>query len=324
MKKALIVYNICGIAKDNTDTYPIFMRAIKKQFKTFNGLLKVVVSGCMMRDHTMSKLKQQFPEFDYIHVKDKLTVNITFNNAILKAIEKYGEFDTYAYQAADALLGDNSVEDMTNTMMNNPVIGLYSAQIDHDSCYAYGLKLGGGRHIVDDERARHEMFKHGGDYIVPVGRACAAHFNIYSNDLFKFYGRCCPDIFASYCTESIFSFMTAAIKKQWWISKNNIINHFPSLDVPSAGFKPTEEDHRKNGYWDHALFSDSLINIFDNQYARSIGLGFEECQDVVIHDGSQFDKNQFCINEQLKEYIKENLYVSKDKFDYDKINCEFV
>lgn len=323
MKKALIVYNICGILKDNTETYPIFMDSIRKQYNTFKGNLKVIVSGCMMKPHTIPKLKQQFPEFDYIHVNDKLTVNITFNNAVLKGIEKYGEFDTYAYQAADALLSDNSVEDMTNTMMNNPVIGLYSAQIDQDSCYAYGLKLGGGRHVIDDERARYEMFKDGTDYVVPVGRACAAHFNIYSSELFNFYGRCCPDIFASYCTESVFSFMVAAIKKQWWISKDHIIRHFPSLDSPSAGFKPTDENRTK-GFWDHALFDDSLIGIFDNQYARSIGLGFEECQDVVVHDDSQFDSNKFCINEQLKDYIKENLYVSKDKFDYSKINCEFV
>ena len=323
MKKALIVYNICGILKDNTDIYPAFMNAIRSQYKTFNGELKVIVSGCMMRQHTMSKLKEQFPEFDYIHVNDKLTVNVTFNNAVLKAIEKYGEFDLYAYQAADALLEEDSFNGMSDIMINNPVIGLYSAQIDQDSCYAYGLKLGGGRHVIDDERAREEMFQHGDDYIVPVGRACAAHFNIYSNELFKFYGRCCPDIFASYCTESVFSFMVAALKKQWWISKDHKIRHFPSLDSPSAGFKPTE-DNRKNGFWDHALFSDSLINIFENEYARSIGLGFEECQNVVVHDGSQFDENQFCINEQLKEYIKENLYVSKDIFDYNKINCEFV
>jgi len=323
MKKTLIVYNICGIAKDNTHLYPTFMESIKKQYDTFNGNLKVIVSGCMMKSHTMPKLKQQFPEFDYIHVNDKLTVNITFNNAVLKAIEKYGEFDNYAYQAADAWLGDNSLEDMTNTMMNNPVIGLYSAQIDHDSCYAYGLKLGGGRHGIDDERARYEMFKDGTDYVVPVGRACAAHFNIYSNELFKFYGRCCPDIFASYCTESVFSFIVAAIKKQWWISKDNIIKHFPSMDSPSAGFKPTEKN-RKKGFWDHALFDDSLMGVFDNQHARSIGLGYEECQNVVVHDDSQFDNNKFCINEQLKNYIKDNLYVSKHKFDYDKINCEFV
>lgn len=323
MKKALIVYNICGIAKDNTDVYPVFMDAIKKQYDTFNGNLKTIVSGCMMKPHTMSILKEKFPEFDYIHVNDKLTVNITFNNAVLKAVQKYGEFDFYAYQAADALLDDNSVEGMTNIMVDNPVIGLYSAQIDQDSCYAYGLKLGGGRHVIDDERARYEMFKDGNDYIVPVGRACAAHFNIYSNDLFRFYNRCCPDIFASYCTESVFSFVVAAIKKQWWISKDYKIRHFPSMDSPSAGFKPTDANRTK-GFWDHALFEESLMHIFDNKYARSIGLGFEECQDVVIHDASQFDDNKFCINDELKEYIKSKLYVSTNTFNYDKIDCEFV
>jgi hypothetical protein len=321
-KKSLLVYNICGIAKDNTLNYPVFMNAIKKQFETFNGTLKVVVSACLTKDHTLPYLKNNFPEFEYIYYPEKLPVNITFNKSVIESINRFGEFDNYTYLAADALLGDSTMESMSNTVYNNKNIGMYSAQIDNDSCYAYGLKLCGSRHVIDDECARYEMFKNGTDYIVPVGRACAAHCNMFSNDMVNFYGKCFPDIFASYCTESVFSFLVAAISKQWWISKDNLVKHFPSMDGPSSGFKPNDTDHRKNGFWDHPLFGDTIMPVFENEYAKSIGLGYEECANVVMHDPSQFDNNNFCINTKLKDYIKENLFLSKEIFNYDNIKCE--
>tara|TARA_B100002051_G_C16684233_1_gene611691 strand:+ start:121 stop:1113 length:993 start_codon:yes stop_codon:yes gene_type:complete len=326
-KRALLVYNICGIKKDNTNVYPRFMQGIRNQYQNFSGEIKTIISGCKTHSHTMPTLKSLFPEFDYLEVNDNLTVNITFNNAVLKGVDKYGEFDTYSFITSDALLESGSeIEGMTNNIRDNPNIGMYSAQIDIDSCYAYGLKLGGGRHGVDDERARYEMFKDGSDYIVPVGKACAAHLNIYTNEFFQFYGRCCPDIFAGYCTESTFSFANAAIKKNWVISKDYLIKHLAGMDGPSSGFDP--EGHKlsnpNKGSYDHPFIGDTLMPIFDNEYAKSIGLGYEECQDVVIHDDSQFDDNQFCVNEELKEYIRDNLFLSNDKFNYNKIDCEWI
>ena len=44
-KSCLLVYNIAGYRNDNTNKYPIFMDGIKRQFQTFNGELKVIVSG---------------------------------------------------------------------------------------------------------------------------------------------------------------------------------------------------------------------------------------------------------------------------------------
>jgi len=326
-KKSLIVYNICGIKRDNTALYPQFIHAILSQYDNFKGKIKTVVSGCRTKPHTMKFLKEKFPELDYIEVHDNVPINVSFNNAVIKSIEKYGRFDNYTYMAADVFI-DNpyDFEGMTNVLHNNKNIGMYSAQIDKDSCYAYGLKLGGGRHLIDDDRARYEMFKDGADYIVPVGKACAAHFNIFSDDFVKFYGKCYPDIFAGYCTESVMTFVNAAINKHWVISKDYTIKHFPGMDGPSSGSDP--EGHKvKNpttGSYDHPFIGDSLMHVFENEYAKSIGLGYEECQNIVMHDPSQFDENNFCTNDKLKEYIKDNLYLSKDKFDYDKIDCEYV
>ena len=325
-KRCLIVYNIAGYRHDNTNKYPFFMEGIKRQFQTFNGELKIIVAGNGLRPHTFPYLKNMYPEFDYIDIKDNLPVNITFNKGVLEGVKRYGNFDSYVFFTADALLtSNNEIEGMTTNMANNPNIGMYSAQIDVDSCYAYGLKLGGGRFVIDDERARYEMFKDGTDYLVPPGRACAAHVNFYSDYLFRFYGRCCPDIFKGYCTESIFSFINAAIKKHWAISKDFLIKHNAGMDGGSCGQDAEENRILKpeTGGYDHPFYGETLLPIFQNDYARSIGLGYEECQNIVNHDPSQFDENYFCINEELKEYIKENLYLQKHQFDYDDINFDY-
>jgi len=42
-----------------------------------------------------------------------------------------------------------------------------------------------------------------------------------------------------------------------------------------------------------------------------------------MHDPSQF-KNNECINEDLKQYIRDNLFLSKSLFDYDNINSTYT
>ena len=325
-KRCLAIYNICGIKKDNTLSYIPFLNNLQEQVRNFDGELKIIVSACKPRDQTIPYLRSNVPEFDYLDIPEVLPLNVTFNCAVLDGIKRYGEFDSYVYIAADAALErPDGLDKMTSIVKENKSIGMFSAQIDIDNCYAYGLKLGGGRHGVDDERARYEMFKNETDYIVPVGRACGAHLNMYSREFVEFYGRCLPDIFAGYCTESTFTFVAAAIKKNWVISKDFHIKHYAGMDGPSCGFDP--EAHRKTserGGYDHPFIGETLLPIFTNDTARKIGLGYEECQEIVMHDESQFDESQFCTNDLLKGYIKDNLYLSKHRFDYDAINREYI
>lgn len=321
--KSLIVFNACGIKQDNTDLYPKYLANLI--YQKFNSDVKIVFSSCQPKERTIPTLKNLFPSIDYLEIFDPLPVNITFNHAILKSIEKYGLFDNYTFFTSDSLLlQQDSMQKLFSAMENNPTYGMLSAQIDVDSCYAYGLKLGGGRHYIDDENARREMFSGGKDYIIPVGRACAAHVNVYSSKLFDFYGRCCPDIFAGYCTESIYSFINAALNLNWVISKDVLIHHDAGMDGPSSSTKP--EDHKeknpKTGAYDHAFAQESLLYIFQSELAKKLGLGYEECQNIVIHDPNQYENN-FCKNEFLKYYIKENLYLQKRFFNYSNIKSEY-
>lgn len=318
--KSLIVYNACGIKRDNTLLYPRYMDKLVNQ--RYKNDVKIVFSSCLPRAHTIPYLRERFPGIDFLEVKEPLPVNVTFNHAILKSVDKYGKFDNYTFFTSDSLLqNETGMQDLFDSIQGNEKCGMLSAQIDVDSCYAYGLKLGGGRFAIDDERARAEMFKYNSDYTVPVGRACAAHVNVYSSKIFNFYGRCCPDIFAGYCTESIFTFLNSALKLNWLISNKTLIHHDAGMDGPSSSTDP--EGHKVNnprsGSYDHAFRQKSLLHIFQNETAKKIGLGYEECQNISMHDPSQF-KNNECINEHLKQYIRDNLFLSRGLFDYDNID----
>tara|TARA_R110000824_G_scaffold10866_1_gene47513 strand:+ start:13376 stop:14404 length:1029 start_codon:yes stop_codon:yes gene_type:complete len=338
MSRILVVYNICGVKRDNTSVYPAFLQSIENQ--TFDGEVVVAVSACQPREGTIPHLKEQFPHFHYNVIDDLYPVNVTFNKTVLDCVDRFGAFDGYFYQACDVSMNTPDIyQGLFNSLKSNASAAFIAAQIDVDSCYAYGLKLGGGRHGFDDERARYEMFKEGADYTVPVGKACATHLLLFSHDILEYYGRLLPDLFAGNCTESIFSFICAGIKRNWLISKDYHISHVAGLDTPSAGFRAESRDpssypydypipqfaqyHEDNGLDEGQASADSLLHIFQNEYARSIGLGYEECENIAMHDPSQFDHNQFCTNDELAPYIREHAYVRKEILDYDTIGSKF-
>ena len=44
----------------------------------------------------------------------------------------------------------------------------------------------------------------------------------------------------------------------------------------------------------------------------------------LIHDPEQFDKDELSIDNRLKEFIKNNLFLSKNVLDYDNIKYKFI
>ncbi len=57
---------------------------------------------------------------------------------------------------------------------------------------------------------------------------------------------------------------------------------------------------------------------------QKYGLGYEEAQGVVIHDDKHYDENGYCINDKLKKYIRDNLFVPTSLLDYDRIKHTWV
>ena len=330
--KALLIYNISGFKLDNTTQYMSYLENIRNQ--AFDGQLEVVISAYKPRPHTISHLRKFYPEFHVNIINGKYPVNVTCNLTAIEAVKRFGKFSSYTYQTCDAMMETNTTfQEVFNKMKDNANYGIVAPQIDKDSCYAYGLRLGGGRHVVDDERARYEMFKDGNDYIVPVGRACASHILMYRDTIFDYYGRMIPDIFASHCTESVFTFVVSALGLDWVILKDQKLKHGVSMDGPSWDHRPENRydlDGNPLPSYDHPLVEwenkygpSYMQKVFASPEAISCGMGFEECSNIVNHDASQFENNH-CINDELKEFVKNNVYVSKDVLDYDTIECEWI
>ena len=137
---------------------------------------------------------------------------------------------------------------------------------------------------------------------------------MWSHKLFDYYGGLMPDIFASYCTESTFSFLCAALQLQWIVCKKTAVDHDPVVDGASSGFKPSYPA------WNHMFRSPKEMKyIIQDPEGTNLGFGYEELQQIKMHRGDQFDENHFCKNDKLKEWLKKNIFLDKKSFDYNKI-----
>jgi hypothetical protein len=319
-KKILVVYNTCGISgKENSKYYINSLKSILSQdFDSFD----IVVSSCLNSKLTRQALVSEFSNrVKYNFINEKHPVNVTFNHSIEKTVENFGEYDSYLYVDSGTTFVPGVLSGLYERMATKKY-GMVTAQPENDTEYFAGL--GVGRYRGDDEYARTILFKDG-DYLIPIGKGMGTHTNLISNDLRSFYGRIYPDIFASHCTESTFSFLNAALKKQWVLVKDFILSHNISMDGQSSGFNPLEwMIKNQRPVFDHGYKIDSIIKRVMTIKAISSGFGYEECKGILMHNKSQFDENYHCINDDLKYFIKDALFLKKEELDYDQINHEYI
>jgi len=324
----LVVYNTCGLSgRDNSETY---IKNIKSILNQNLENKKVVFSGYQISNETFAKVYNEFRDsINYYLTRDRLAVNQTFNHAVMKSIESFGEFDGYAYVASDV----NFTEDLDSlTKLDNRILnqehGIVSPEIDRDNGYFWWLDFEEGQNIWD-------VFGGDKDFVIPLGATANLHCAVFSSKIVKEYGRPLPDIFVSYCSESSFSFLTAAIQQKFIIANDVLCNHGANEGV----------HHQLDGQtlafgagWDIVYpGSKSIKEIVESKEAIECGFGHEEWvprfmhkTDVpsdkvyLIHDKAQFDENSFSIDDRLKKFIKSNLFLSKEVLDYNKIICKFI
>lgn len=305
LPKVTVVYNICGISgNENIDYY---IEAIVSILQQEGVDTSVVISGCWTSHHIKMQLMESFLDtVSYLWVEDILPVNVTFNLACLRDYEKfqeeYGEENEgFVYIDSGCKLPDKyTLAKMVNSFQNGP-FAMVAAQTDTDSGFRSWLGV--------------DRFE--SDHIIPLGRACNLHCQFFSLELFRQFGkRCIPDIFASEATESVFSFLCAAIQKKWVICGNTLVNHSHGMDGPSSGF-----GHRG---WSHTFRGRPISMIVREKRAKLCGFGLEEGKNILVHDPAQYDENGFSINPDLKEFIKDNLFLPKDLLNYDGIRHSYL
>jgi len=306
--KMLVVYNTCGFSgRENVRWYIDCINNILNQdFVDF----EVVLSSCGNSLPVIKALLQTFgKKITYNITKERMTVNQSFNHTVQKCVENYGEFESYLYVDSGVNFRDN--KDVLNKAYNlfkSGPYGMVTIQASNDTGFKEWLNIDGP--IT------------GKDLVLPIGKACNLHTQLFSNEIFKAYdNKIIPDIFVAYCTESIFSFVAAGAKQKWIILKDLVLEHLKSVDGATSGFSHIGQ----RGDSTNNLFGGlDIREIVSDPEARDSGFGYEEMQGVFPHDPEKYENGLAKDPSRLKEFIRINMFLNKDTLDYDTIKYKFL
>lgn len=306
----LTVYNTCGIRNENRFWYARCIQSILDQNYINN---KVVISSCMNSDDCLHWLRVLYSDIDIIKYKDPYTVNITFNKTVQEMVKKYGEFDGYFYIDSGVTLDNPEIITNGVDRLKEQRYGMISFQTDTDTGFeSLGFSQDSNTAQIKDN-----------DLIIPVGKACNLHAQIFDNDIYKtFENKIIPDIFRAYCTESTFSFLCAVIKKEWVIVKDILLNHNKGVDGASVG-----QDHISRQYynpWNNLLYNRNALEFINDSEAIKVGLGYEECNNIMNHNPDAYDNNFSKYPEQLRKQILKYFYTNETELNYHDIEVSHV
>ncbi len=308
--KLLSVYNICGISKrENLDYY---LKALYSLYDQKNIEHDIVISSCLSSTEILDQLINIFPNIKINSIKDKVPVNVSFNHTC-KVFDD-GTYDGFLYIDSGIVFTKNdTLYNMVQKFESGPY-PMVCCLTDTDRGVSIDKidGLDGGDGLVSDDNG----------YCVSVGSSLNLHCQIFSREIKDYFGNIIPDVFAGYCTESVFSFICASIKGRWAVTSDEV-KHAISVDGQSSGFHPSfwiQSTGRET--YDHPFIIETYMDRILNPKAKAVGLGFEECRYVLMHDKTQYDKNMFCINNDLRQYIKNNLYLKTNEFNYSQINYQ--
>ena len=308
--KILVVYNTCGIKRDNPDWYIKCINSLLNQdFQDY----KVVLSSCLNRPECFKKIYETFGnKISYCYHAEPHTVNITFNKTVQECVNHFGEFESYLYVDSGCILGDsrNSLRDIYDSYKLNSY-GILSIQTDTDTCFQ-DLGLNSDVPQIVNE-----------DYILPLGKAINLHFFLFDGEIYKRYNKVLPDVFAAYCSESVLGFICASVNKNWAIMKDLQIKHHKSIDGATLCVPHHSPVYRN--HWNNLLYGRNAINFINDPEAIESGLGYEECNNIMMHDSTKYDENGNPKDpENLIRMIDKYFFLSKEELDYDKIKTKFV
>ena len=313
MNKLLVVFNTCGIKRENPDQY---IRGIRSLLDQDLDNFRVVVSSCLNSDSGRRYLIDNLGDsVSYNFIDETLPINVTFNHSCLKGREEFGDYEGYVYVDSGITLKTQS--DLSNlyNLFKRDDYGMVSGRTDSDSGYSLWFGLGEG---LWDTSEDHKLFD-GGDFVIPVGKTVNLHFQIFGKKLIDYYNFLMPDIYAGYCTESVFSFLCAALDTKFAVSKDVIVEHIHQMDIGSSGFDPLQWQRDGGKSYEHPFLVDSIIDIANK--GHEFGFGYEECEDILMHDPDKFDENGYAKDDRLKDFIRDTQFVGNmGLMDYDKVN----
>lgn len=315
----LVVYNTCGLAgRNNVDFY---IQALESILSQRDVEFRLAISSCVNTETDRKRLMDHFGDrVSYNWIDEVIPVNATFNHTVRKMEAEYSLgvlqwpfFETHIYVDSGIIFqADDQLKKMVDLYESGPY-GMISVRTDTDTGFATWFET---------SDYGQELFANNEPLIVPIGRAINLHAQIFHPEMYKRWGNVIPDIFAGQCTESVFSFMCGAIKTKWAVIADVVVKHVTGLDGASWGFAPNVWEAHGNRRYDHPFrIEDSLV---DRMWGgHEFGMGYEELQQIVMHDPSKYDDDGYALDDRLSDWIGDNLFLNEDEFDYDNVVGEF-
>jgi len=317
--RILVIYNICGIKFNNLEMWLNYLQDILNQ--KYSDFI-VAVSGCIVSDKSkieLEKLKSKYNNIFFNWIEDKLPVNITFNHTAQVCTKQLGEFNSYLYVASDVKFGnDTKVIEKLAYLHQNSNSAMTYALVDND----HGLD--GWYADIWSELNKVLKTNH---FYINIGKAANMHVVLFDKIIYQtFNNKIIPDIFASHCTESTYSYITAALNKKCVIhNKNIILGHIGFADGHSVGFI-NEIQYNADLAWKHLFKSKTPAKErLLNDEAKASGFGYEAHRGLLVHNKLMYDENENHIEpKKLLSFLKKAIYLSDEEFDYKTINYKLI
>jgi hypothetical protein len=318
----ILIYNTCGISRNNTDFYLYALNNLLAQ--KFDNY-RVVLSACLNSQECIDRIYKEFGNsINYNIINERLPISVTFNHSAQQMVKRYPDAESISYIDSGILFRDDLVLQRLYDVFKSGNYGLVSSRVTNDS--GYNLWFGVGNHHTDASQdyllfeknwadTNGYQLDKNGNFIIPVGKCVNLHVNMFSRKVFDAYnGKLLTDVLSSFCVEATMSFTIAAVKQQWVIAKDVICDHATNLDIAASGFGAKHD----------LMFRTPKTIMEIIEPGMKFGMGFDSTRGLGIHDSKCFDGNYLCVNDELKDYIRDNLFLSKEYMDYDTVRHQFI
>ena len=303
----IVVYNCCGISgKESVDKYVGRIRNLVEQR---NCDFRVVVSMVRNSMEDQNRIIREFGnKVSYNFIDSLITVNQSFNHTCIVAAKHLGVPEGFLYvdQGCDTATETEALRKLWEGHKSGNY-AMTAAMPSNDE--GFPLWFPG--------QTEETLFNGKDVLVIPVGKTTNLHFQIFDKSLVTTFGRPLPDIFAAFSTESVFSFVCAAIGKRMGLWRNVRIQHEHTIGTGSAGFLTAgvvPQTQLVTGA------PKTIAEIIADPEAKALGLGFEECQSMMMHDPECYDQSgQHKFPPRLFRYIRDNLYLPSEGFDYNEV-----
>lgn len=315
--KLLVLYNTCEIR--GTGNIPFYVDSIRSLLaqRVDPGIeVRVCLSACVPSQMWIIQSQNTFgSQISYNFITENVPLSVSFNHSVAKMVEAHGKFDHYLYL-------DSGISFWDPSQRFDALQGM--TDIHFSDAYASTAALASN----DDGRQwlGWDFAPNSNTYVFPVGKTTNMHCQFFTEQWRETYGHILPDIFASHTMESVFPFMAAAMNRKNVITKAVQFLHVHSMDGASSGSRAPDPDRIPcSDTFESGGLLFKTKKTMDKRYreGHAIGFGWESCKPYWQHDPDCFDENGFAKHPELKDFLKRELYLNKEEFDYGTLNHYF-